>query len=101
MVIQALAVDPAWRRRGAARTLLEWAFDFASTSTTTTEASASARGGLRVAVHPGAMALEIGFYERFGFRVVGDAGENEMTIENRERFPDRDGVDLPLMIRDC
>ncbi|KAL9619718.1 MAG: hypothetical protein Q9160_005649 [Pyrenula sp. 1 TL-2023] len=82
VVIQVLATDPAWQRRGAASMLLDWLFSFA------------AEARLRVAVKPASLTIQIGFYERFGFQIC-----QEMTLVDNKRWPEREAVYAPMMIK--
>ena len=81
--MQSLCTDPKWQRQGAAPMLLEWLFAFAR------------KEGLRVALQPGAFAINIGFYEKYRFRVV-----HRQTFTDQERFPGREAIEVPTMIRD-
>lgn len=82
--IQSLATDPGLQHQGAASMLMEWAISFA------TEAKIG-----RCALHASQMAGSIGFFEKFGFRVV-----SKHTFIDEKRFPGREGTPLVTMVKD-
>ncbi|KAL9105693.1 MAG: hypothetical protein Q9227_009177 [Pyrenula ochraceoflavens] len=83
IIVQALGTHPDWRRMGAATMLLEWICGVA------------AQSDLRLAVQPGEFAAQIGFYEKFGFKLC-----RELVIVDKDRFPEQEAISLPMMIKD-
>ena len=82
--IQSLCTDPAWQRHGAATMLLKWVFDYAEKERL-----------YRLTLQASHFAVEIGFYEKFGFRVC-----NKHTFLDKDRFPDREGITVVTMVKD-
>lgn len=82
--IQALGTDPVWQRNGAASMLMKWLLEFV----------AEQKLG-RCALQASPMATGIGFYEKFGFRVI-----EKVEFVDEDRFPGRKGTPVLTMISD-
>jgi GNAT superfamily N-acetyltransferase len=82
--IQALGTDPKWQRNGAASMLVRWLVDFVSKQ----------KIG-RCALQASPLAMELGFYEKLGFRVI-----SRQEFVDEDQFPGRKGTPQVLMIQD-
>lgn len=81
--IQALGTDPEWQRRGAATILMNWILDF----------TAKEKIG-RCVLQASKTAVEMGFYEKFGFSVI-----DKRIFVDEDRFPGRAGIPVVTMIK--
>lgn len=82
--IQVLATDPKWEGNGAGSMLMKWILEF----------TAKEKLG-RCALQASPKAVGIGFYEKFGFRVV-----DKVDFIDEDKFPGRKGTSVVTMVTD-
>ena len=79
-----LFTDIRWRRHGAAKILLDWIFEFAAKAKVE-----------KCMVQASGFAIQVGFYEKFGFHVL-----DQCTFVDEDRFPGRNGITVVTMSKD-